>query len=153
MNADAARIQIEPYLKEISRASRRRDGEKNSQLSPTSVPYRQLAAIQTTANNVLTTIRFGCCGSGSLLAFFAASCPASRPAFGFASFVPLRACCRHCQSPSAATSLQRSRTDRSFPPFRSIQRSLTRVYRYAVTTTQRLPRPDELVAPFQHSWL
>ena len=99
MNANGAGIQIEPYLDEISQASRRRDGEKNSDrfvLNPTSVhpPYRQLAAIQTRAKErALTTIRSGCCGSGSLFAFFAASCPASRPAFGFASFVPLRACC------------------------------------------------------------
>jgi len=68
-------------------------GPNSIVLNPTSVPYRQLAAILAT-ERTLTTSLSGCCGSGPLLAFLTASCTESWPAFGFASFVPLRCSCQ-----------------------------------------------------------
>jgi len=63
-------------------------------LNPTSPPLSSASRNpEDGEQGALTTTRSGCCGSAPLLAFFAASCFESLPAFGFASFVPLRACC------------------------------------------------------------
>lgn len=81
MNAIPARIEIEPYLA--------------PSCSIPLGPYRQLtvSSRQRSDKRVLTTSLSGCCGSGPLLAFFAASLLESSPALGFAPLVPLRCSC------------------------------------------------------------